>query len=88
MVLINKLIARLCELCGSAVNNRSWITKTWSYEEKNAKMREAHRDAWADFNAVFSLPILAKLSEAAPASLSTVSAFAGLPPRAQPWLRC
>jgi hypothetical protein len=45
-------------------------------QKKNAEVREAQRDASADFKAVMSLPILAKLSEAGPGRPSTVSAFA------------
>jgi len=48
------------------------------YEKKNANVQEAHRDAFSDFKAVSRLAILAKLSEAAPGSLSIDSAFAGV----------
>ena len=56
------------------------------YEKKNADVQEAHRDAFSDFKAVSRLAILAKLSDAAPASQSTMSAFADVRrlPRAGP----
>ena len=50
--------------------------------EENTEVREAHKDAFSDFKAVSRLPILAKLSDTAPGSPSTVAAFAGV---RRPW---
>lgn len=93
-VLIIEQITRLCDLCGSAVNNRSWRIKTDGYRKKNA---EKHTDtfwqtssrpqAWQWCDAIGSpyasarLPaaLVARFPRAGPSGSAELSWRAGLP---------